>query len=277
MANKPTRRASPRVAASAYAKVAPPTPEPVTPPAPRRPAGGFWLGLVLVVLALLMLLGKTVVDFISVPNLPAEKTLHTDAFVQAQTYWRTWESEETAYAAALPLYRHNPDLGNADGPTVVMFADLGCVPCRATLRLWHTLGQDFGHRAHFVIKLWPNPARSEATEAAIFAQIAHDHNLFWPFYEAVMTTTQDSAAYYLEVLAQLGVPLRQVRHDLLTHQEDYLRALGQDTVLAQSLRLVPPTAMFIQGHRLGAPGLPSTAVQAILTRAINGDPLIGLE
>lgn len=278
MVSKPnTRAASPRGAASAYAKAAPqPAPE-VAKPAPRRMAGGFWLGFLLVVVALMLMLGKTVLDFFTIPDVVTQKTIHTEAFKRTQAHLDTWRSEEAAYAADLPVYAHNPTTGNTFGPTVVEFIDLGCVPCRGEIQRLTALRQQYAAQAQFITKLLPDRDRPLSTEAAIFARIAQDHNKFWQFRDAVAATNQDGVAYYLSVLESLGIPLRNVRQGISRNQEGYLAGLRQDTALATELNLSTPTNVFISGHRLGQPGLAKTDAEAILIRAIAGQPLVSLE
>lgn len=278
--NNPKRVASPQGAASAYAKAAPQgqvTSMAEAKSAPRRLAGGFWLGFVLVAVALSLMLGKTVLDYLTTANTPTQAAANTASFARAQTHLDTWRSEEAEYAEDLPIFPHNPTTGNTQGPKVVTFIDLGCVPCRAELQRLSVLRQEYAARAQFVVKLLPDHERPMSSEAAVFALVAQDHNKFWPFHDAVTATTQDGVAYYLSVLEGLGISLRDLRQAMARHQEDYLRALNQDTALAQTLNLATPTTVFIESHRLGSPGLPRTEAEAILMRAIVGQPLMALE
>jgi len=279
MVNKTTTRvASPRGAASAYAKAAPQQPAPeVAKPAPRRMAGGFWLGFLLVIIALVLMLGKTVLDYFTTPDVATQQAQHTEAFKRATAHLETWRSEEAAFAADLPVYDHNPTTGNKNGPMVVEFIDLGCVPCRGEIQRLTALRQQYATQAQFITKLLPDRDRPLATEAAIFARIAQDHNKFWQFRDTVAATNQDGVAYYLSVLEGLGIPLRDIRQGISRNQEAYLASLRQDTALATELNLSTPTNVFISGHRLGQPGLAKTDAEPILVRAIAGQPLIALE
>lgn len=274
MASNNNRVASPRAAASAYAKVAPQAEAAPAPTAPRH-TGGFWLGLILVILALSLMLGKTVLDYLNSPA-PAPSRA-ANAYAPLQTRLDNWRTEEAQYVADLPVYNHNPATGSFTGPVVVEFIDLGCVPCRAEIQRLATLRQQYAGQARFVTKLLPDKDRPLATEAAIFAQIANDHGKFWEFRDAVAATTQDGVPYYLTVLEGLGVPLRDIRRALSQKQEDYLHGLRQDTAIALDLNLSTPTNVFIEGHRLGQPGLAKADAEPILMRAIAGEPLVGLE
>lgn len=277
MANNNNRVASPRTAASAYAKVAPAAEAAPAPTAPRHSTGGFWLGLLLVVLALALMLGKTLMDYVNTPDTAAIKSRNTQAFARTQAHLETWRTEEAAFAENLPVYPHNPAIGSLTGPVVVEFIDLGCVPCRAEIQRLSTLRQEYAGQARFITKLLPDKDRPLATEAAVFAQIAHDHGKFWQFRDAVSSTTQDGVPYYLTVLEGLGIPLRDVRREISQKQEDYLKGLRQDTAIALELNLSTPTNIFIGGHRLGQPGLAKSDAESILMRAIAGEPLVGLE
>lgn len=276
MVNNTTRVVPPRAAASAYAKAAPQEPAPQPKPAPRRMTGGFWLGFLLVAMALLLMLGKTAAELFTTADTATVRTQTLSTLRPTQAA-PTWQSEETNYAENLPVYRHNPAVGSHTGPVVIEFIDLGCVPCRAEISRLTTLRNEYTAQARFVTKLLPDKDRPLSTEAAIFAQIAADHNKFWQFRDTVASTNQDGVAYYLSVLEGMGIPLKAIRNAISTKQEDYLKHLREDTALALELNLNTPTNVFINGYRLGQPGLPKANAESLLMQAISGDSLVGLE
>ena len=137
-----------------------------------------------------------------------------------------------------------PRLGRAGAPIqIVVFSNPTCGECRDTVQRLAYLTRQHISQMSLVVKTIPKPsghnfqdvALNRAIEAGLFAALATDKNQYWGFMKKVGEQTSLSADVYVGIMADLGIPLKDVRATLAANNERFLRQMEQDMKLMDDL------------------------------------------
>jgi len=102
----------------------------------------------------------------------------------AQSLTDYYSSFERSKRAKLDVKGFGPPLGNTDAPhTIVEFSDFTCPYCRAVRADLEKLVLESRGRVKLYYKPFPIPGHPRASEAAIAAEWARDHGIFWKMHD----------------------------------------------------------------------------------------------
>lgn len=147
-------------------------------------------------------------------------------------------------AVETPVYDFNPHLGRTTAPIqIILFGNPTCAECRTTLEALNRLTRRHISQMSLVVKTIPKPsgydfqdvALNHAIEAGLFATLAAEKGEYWPFIEKLGTEDTLNADVYVNVLAGLGIPLREIRSILGQNNERFLRQMEQDMALLEGI------------------------------------------
>ena len=215
---------------------------------PRR-VDGFKIGVTLILLAFGLMAIRTYFSYIDANVAP---TVGTQA--SKEKALRTLQKDEgnlgishtTARPVAVdvPVYSFNPRLGRTGAPIQIkIFSNPTCDLCRNTEQVLNRLTRQHISQMSLVIKTIPQPsgynfqdvALNRAIEAGLFASLAAEKGEYWTFLDKVSKQDALTSNVYVDIMADLGVPLRDVRTALAQNNERYLRQMEQDMALMKKL------------------------------------------
>ncbi|MBA44441.1 MAG: hypothetical protein CMF62_10635 [Magnetococcales bacterium] len=145
----------------------------------------------------------------------------------------------------MPTYSFNPRLGRTSAPIQIkIFTNPTCDLCRNTEQVLNRLTRQHISQMSMVVKIIPKPsgynfqdvALNRAIEASLFASLAAEKDKYWDFTTKVNKQDVLTSDVYVDIMADLGITLRDVRTALAQNNERYLRQMEQDMALMKKLR-----------------------------------------
>lgn len=147
--------------------------------------------------------------------------------------------------ARLKLHE-GPSQGPADAPvTIVIFQDMQCKFCSASLGNLDQLQEDYGSEVRLVMKQMP--VHKTAVLAAEAALAAEAQGKFWELHDLMMAQPEDlSLEAILALGKQGGLDVARLRKDLEQHR--YAKGVDQDLATAAELNITGTPAFVINGR-----------------------------
>lgn len=243
---------------------------------PAAPAAGprfrlnlFWTGLALVVLAFGLMVVRTYYSWLETKvALLLEK--------QAPTLTDLLSTPDTPPARgpkrdAVAVFSWNPVLGPDDARvTLVEFTDLTAPEGQHMAKALAEVVATYGPRVRVVSKYLPSTEKT-SVDAAVIGQLAWAKGVYWPWRDKVLAGTSDPIA----ALEAVGVPADDQRRLLSEGTGPVMRGLEEDIRQAQALGVQEPPALFVEGYRLGQPGLPVGDLNDYVKHILDGRPIGG--
>lgn len=165
--------------------------------------------------------------------------------------------------AKLDAAGYGPPLGSADAKvTIVEFSDFTCPFCQALRPELERFVREHEGRVKLVYKPFPIPSHARSLEAALAAEWARDHGLFWPMHDRLFTHPHDLTD---DALAAHARALEGDPDDLLAAlAEGRGRArVAASQAEARAAGIVGTPTLFLNGRRLEL-GPPAEAMETLL-------------
>lgn len=152
---------------------------------------------------------------------------------------------DAATLARLKLHE-GPSQGPADAPvTIVVFQDMQCKFCSASLGNLDQLQEDYGSEVRLVMKQMP--VHKTAVLAAEAALAAEAQGKFWELHDLMMAQPEDlSLEAILALGKQGGLDVARLRKDLEQHR--YAKSVDKDLATAAELNITGTPAFVINGR-----------------------------
>lgn len=152
---------------------------------------------------------------------------------------------DAATMARLKLHE-GPSQGPADAPvTIVIFQDMQCKFCSASLGNLDQLQEDYGSQVRLVMKQMP--VHKTAVLAAEAALAAEAQGKFWELHDLMMAQPEDlSLEAILALGKQGGLDVARLRKDLEQHR--YAESVEKDLATAAELNITGTPAFVINGR-----------------------------
>lgn len=182
------------------------------------------------------------------PKLPLA-AVALPAAVPAPAAAAATEEEVVRYDAStiarLKLHE-GPSQGPADAPvTIVIFQDMQCKFCSASLGNLDQLQEDYGSEVRLVMKQMP--VHKTAVLAAEAALAAEAQGKFWELHDLMMAQPEDlSLEAILALGKQGGLDVARLRKDLEQHR--YAKGVEKDLATAAELNITGTPAFVINGR-----------------------------
>lgn len=243
-----------------------PKPKPKTNNRPRL--NGFWLGVTLVALALVLMAWRTWYSYLAEVDFKGVGQRISEQFPTAQPFRDLHKNFEqmgakpegnTAPAAdspfvvygQVPVQTFNPALGPANAPvTLVVLGHAACGRCLTLLQMARKAQALNPMQVRVVMKFLPTDDEGTAIEAALFAAVAQDYGKYWEFIHALTTRPEGMAPDLLGAMETLGVSLQDMRQRLDRNMAVYMRQIGQDMEDAKVLSLSRGPALYVNQIRV---------------------------
>lgn len=262
------------------------TPKPQQKFSNRPRLNGFWLGVTLVVFAIVLMAWRTWHSYVSV-SLPQVSQKLAEQFPTAQPFrdlHKTFEEmgkkdsapKGTAQAPAFAVYSQvaiqafNPSIGPANAPvTLVVMGHAGSPRSLALLNMARKAQALDPMQVRVVMKFLATDEGRDDVEAGLFGAVAHDYSKFWDFINALTNRPEGHAPDLLGAMETLGVSLQDMRQRLDRNTAAYMRQIGQDIEDAKAVNLEQGPVVYVNQLQLPATVDSSTLnaqVQAALGR-----------
>lgn len=254
-------------------------------PSNRPRLNGFWLGVALVVFAIVLMSWRTWHSYVNM-TLPQVSQKLAEQFPTAQPFRDLHKSFEDmgqkeaarskpaaptfAVYGQVPVQPHNPALGPANAPvTLVVLGHAGCHRCLNLVSMARKAQALNPMQVRVVMKYLPVGDEGASVEAGLFAAVAHDYNKFWEFVNALTNRPEGQAPDLLGAMETLGVSLQDMRQRLDRNTATYMRHIGQDIEDAKAVNLEQGPVIYVNQMQLPANTSSATLneqVQAALSR-----------
>lgn len=260
------------------------TPKPQYKFSNRPRLNGFWLGVTLVVFAIVLMAWRTWHSYVSL-SLPQVSQKLAEQFPTAQPFrdlHKTFEDMGKKEAAKKPdapdfavysqvtVQPYNPSIGPANAPvTLVVLGHAGSPRSLALLGMARKAQALDPMQVRVVMKFLPTDEERDAVEAGLFGAVAHDYTKFWDFINALTNRPEGVAPDLLGAMETLGVSLQDMRQRLDRNTATYMRQIGQDIEDAKAVNLEQGPVLYVNQLQLPATVDSSTLnarVQAALGR-----------
>jgi protein-disulfide isomerase len=243
---------------------------------PAAPAAGprfrlnlFWTGLALVVLAFGLMLARTYYSWLEAKVallLEKQAPTLTDLLAPSEPPPARGPRRET-----VTVFSWNPVLGPDDARvTLVEFTDLTAPEGQQMAKALTEVMAAYGPQVRVVSKYLPSKGKANVA-AAVIGQLAWAKGVYGPWREKMLAGATDPIA----ALEAVGVPADDQLRLLSGGTGPVMRGLEEDIRQAQALGVQKPPALFVEGYRLGQPGLPVGGLNDYVKHILDGRPIGG--
>lgn len=171
-----------------------------------------------------------------------------------------------ANRANIVPYAHNPMRGALDAPVqVVLFEDLSCVPCMASLGKIDAALADYASKTLVVYVHTPSKSYQDTNLPAFYGKVAQRFGKFWDYRAALIGANSADDKVIFDLLLKTGVKEREVRTLVMNDSRRFYRELDADVTLARNFAVGKPPVVFVNGIRLGSGGLPLERLGDVLS------------
>ncbi len=155
--------------------------------------------------------------------------------------------------AKLDVKAFGPPLGEESAPVVIVeFSDFTCPFCQRVRPVLDRFVRDNSDRVRLYYKPFPIASHPHAMEAAIAAEWARDHGLFWEMYDQLFQNANQLGATDLEGYATaIGGDANDLRKALEEGRNNARISASRTEGLAAKMAGTP--TLFLNGHKFDLP------------------------
>jgi hypothetical protein len=161
-------------------------------------------------------------------------------------------------------------LGNPTGPvTLTAFIDPSQLSHRRALNTWLTMGAE---RTRLELRFVPTTANN--LSAGLMFAVARQRNQTAALWQQLATMPKDlDTPMMMEIMAQNGVSLKELRALLSQPNPAPLQSLQPDIAWARANQITPPT-LLMDGYRVALPLLNPARLNTYISRRLKGEALV---
>lgn len=269
--------------ASSYQQAQSAKPAPKVRPKKRKPItqqGGFWLGIGLVLLAVILMSARTWISLQEdgSPSLVEKMRAmanQSDTFGNLHKNFKASVSKpaptapqsskaapELSVFKDVPVRAFNPTFGPASAKlTITVFGSLDCVRCVELLHMAKKAAVANTGQVRVVSKFLGGANPSTAVEAGLYGMVAASRDIYWQVLDDVALR---GSGDLVGILESYDIDLNALRRVLETQSDEILAKLEIDVEDASALRLSKAPAVYIGPERVD-----SAITSAEMLRAVS--------
>ncbi len=161
---------------------------------------------------------------------------------------------QKTYDLNIPIYDDDPVLGNKRAPiTIIAFEDLGCVPCRESMKVLNALIAEYPKKIKVIWKGLPiTQFPTPSARAHAYAFCAHKEKKFSFFEQTFIENDASGEEESLREISQaIGLDEKNMTDCLAS--DVWSRYQEKTEALATSLNIQAVPALFIQNKQINPP------------------------